>query len=228
MANMGEDAGPCPLGLERNSIWANLPRTTDRDMGVGLHPVRQSIQSGWFVRIEQTTAPLARSDNQWALPRRPSTTDHLQGAGRSTRVPVYGDDETCKNEVTELRNGLDRCGMEKRQRKLSPERDNLKTLFFHHEGPPSARCGVCLSLLPTVESSRADVPSMSQGGRDNGEAFPAASASSHRAFWPRSIKLSSGFGKLFNEPADRSPSLRSRRDSRNAANGESCLGSSRV
>ncbi|KAK1526836.1 hypothetical protein CPAR01_13364, partial [Colletotrichum paranaense] len=43
---------------------------------------------------------------------------------------------------------------------------------------------------------------MSQGGRDNGEAFPAASASSHRAFWPRSIELSSGFGKLFNDPAD--------------------------
>lgn len=32
-----------------------------------LHPV-------WFVRIEQTTTPLARPDNQWALPRRPSTT----------------------------------------------------------------------------------------------------------------------------------------------------------
>ncbi|KAK1491898.1 hypothetical protein CTAM01_10221 [Colletotrichum tamarilloi] len=69
---------------------------------------------------------------------------------------------------------------------------------------------------------------MSQGGRDNGEAFPAASASSHRAFWPRSIELSSGFGKLFNDPADHSPSLRSRRDSRNVANGESRLGSSRV
>lgn len=198
---------------------------------------------------------------------------------------------------------------------LSRERKHKDLFFFsHHDGPPSARCGVCLSLLPTVESSRADVPrysplqsasppprgmaldhlvshgllwstgtaracrmwlkgralefvcqglakgqvvillrrrrrwtshlapiffrktvqrgagtrccatmiairafrrlasgsswiaclscQMSQGGRDNGEAFPAASASSHRAFWPRSIKLSSGFGNLFNEPAD--------------------------
>ncbi|UQC90505.1 uncharacterized protein CLUP02_16035 [Colletotrichum lupini] len=51
--------------------------------------------------------------------------------------------------------------------------------------------------------SAAQAPDAVQpGGRDNGEAFPAASASSHRAFWPRSIELSSSFGKLFNDPAD--------------------------
>lgn len=45
MAKMDEDAGPCPLGLERNSIWANLPRTTDRDMGVG-YGIRTSGMEG--------------------------------------------------------------------------------------------------------------------------------------------------------------------------------------